>query len=54
MEIGITGKFKRDVSESDYGEVSDNDYYDETKQETYSPLAQAVNDTTKFLLIASW
>ena len=52
MEIGITEKVKRDALESDYGEVSDNDSYDETKQETYSPLAQAVRDTKIFLLIA--
>ena len=47
MEIGLTGKFKRDALESDYEDNSVSDYgsYDEAEQKTYSHLAQAVTIT---------
>ena len=47
MEIGLTGKFKRDALESDYevNSVSDYGSYDEAEQKTYSHLAQAVTIT---------
>ena len=44
MEIGITGRFKRDALDSNYEDnlVSDYESPDEAEQKTYSNLAQAV------------